>query len=70
MHLDVRRLHCGVTPASGREGCRAQVVGRISRAAFGMDFGYPLIGDDVEFDIAVTAFRVRDEGETEGAVIG
>ena len=65
LHLDVRQLRCGATPAHGREGCRAQVVGRISRAAFGMDYGYPFIGDDVEFDFALTAVRVRDEGETE-----
>ena len=39
--------------------------GRISRRAFGMDFAYPLVGDDVELDFGVTAFRVRDEGETE-----
>ena len=27
--------------------------------------GYTLIGDDVDFDFAITAVRVREEGETE-----
>ena len=65
VHLDVRELRCVAAPAHGREGCRAQIVGRLSRSAFGMDYGYPFIGDDVEFDFAVTAFRVADEGGTE-----
>jgi polyisoprenoid-binding protein YceI len=32
-------------------------VGRISRAAFGMTYAYPLDGDEVDLDIAVTARR-------------
>jgi hypothetical protein len=28
-----------------------------------MDFAYPLIGDEVELDFALTAFRVRAAGE-------
>jgi polyisoprenoid-binding protein YceI len=65
MHLDVRRMRCDARPVDGAVGCRAEVVGRISRAAYGMSFGYPVIGDDVEIDLAVTAVRVRDQGETE-----
>jgi polyisoprenoid-binding protein YceI len=64
LHLDVRQMRCGATLAHGHEGCRAHVVGRLSRTAFGMDFAYPLIGDEVQLDFALTAFRVRDEGET------
>jgi polyisoprenoid-binding protein YceI len=63
VRLDVRELRCA--PAWERERCHAEVGGRISRAAFGMEYGYPLIGDDVDFDFAVTAVRVRDDGETE-----
>ena len=63
VRLDVRELRCA--PARERERCHAEVAGRISRAAFGMEYGYPLIGDDVDFDFEVTAVRVRDEGETE-----
>ena len=65
VRFEVKRVQCGAIPDDGREGCGALVTGRISRRAFGMDFAYPLIGDDVELDFAVTAFRVRDEGETE-----
>jgi polyisoprenoid-binding protein YceI len=43
-----------------RETCDAEVVGRISRAAFGMDFAYPLIGDEVDLQFVVTASRERD----------
>jgi polyisoprenoid-binding protein YceI len=57
VRLEVTRLECGTRPDDGRESCSAEVVGRISRAAFGMDFGYPLIGDEVELEFAVTAFR-------------
>jgi polyisoprenoid-binding protein YceI len=63
LRLDVRELRCAPSPE--RERCHAEVVGRISRAAFGMEYGYPLIGDDVDFEFAVTAVRVRDDGETE-----
>ena len=65
VRLEVKRVQCGAIPDDGREGCGASVAGRISRRAFGMDFAYPLVGDDVELDFGVTAFRVRDEGETE-----
>ena len=57
--FDVVRLHC-TTRDDAREACDAEVVGRISRGAFGMDFGYPLIGDDVDLQFVVTAFRERD----------
>ena len=57
MHLDVHDVQCGLAAGGGRDGCRARVVGRLSRAAFGMHFGYPLIGDDVEFDFAIMALR-------------
>ena len=63
VRLEVKRVECGTQPEDGRETCGASVAGHISRGAFGMDFAYPLIGDDVELDFAVTAFRVRDAGE-------
>jgi polyisoprenoid-binding protein YceI len=61
--LDVRELRCAPA-APARERCQARVLGRISRAEFGMTYGAPLIGDEVELDFVVTAVRVRDEGET------
>ena len=63
VRLDVTRLECRSRPGDERETCGAEVSGHLSRAAFGMDFGYPLIGDDVELEIAVNFFRVRDVDE-------
>jgi hypothetical protein len=56
--LDVTRVECAIRPDDRREVCGATVTGRISRRAFGMDFAYPLIGDDVELQFEVTALRV------------
>lgn len=59
VRLDVTRVECGSPPAAVR-GCGALVSGRVSRRAFGMSFAYPLIGDEVALDFAVTAVRVLD----------
>jgi len=61
VRLEVTRFECGIGPADGREACSALVTGRISRRAFGMGFAYPLIGDEVELEFALIAYRVRDE---------
>jgi polyisoprenoid-binding protein YceI len=63
VRFDVLRLECGVRPDDGREACGAEVSGRISRGAFGMDFAYPLIGDEVDLEFVVNAFRIRDMDE-------
>jgi len=63
VRLEVMRLECGMRPGDGRETCGADVVGRISRGAFGMDFAYPLIGDAVDLQFVVTAFRASDADE-------
>jgi polyisoprenoid-binding protein YceI len=60
VRLDVARVECAIRPDDGRETCGATVTGRISRRAFGMDFAYPLIGDEVELEFEVTAFRIGD----------
>jgi len=60
VRLDVARVECAIRPDDGREACGALVTGRISRRAFGMDFAYPLIGDEVELEFEVIAFRARD----------
>jgi len=64
IRLEVRELRCSPMPTGAREACRALVVGQISRAAFGMDYAYPLIGDEVELEFSITALRIRDD-ETE-----
>ena len=60
VRLDVARVECAIRPDDGREACGALVTGRISRRAFGMDFAYPLIGDEVALEFELTAFRVGD----------
>jgi polyisoprenoid-binding protein YceI len=65
LRLEVQTLACGRNPADGREGCGATVTGKLLRRDFGMVSAYPLVGDDVDLDFAITAFRVRDAGETE-----
>jgi polyisoprenoid-binding protein YceI len=60
VRLDVAGVDCAIRPDVGREACGATVTGRISRRAFGMDFAYPLIGDEVELQFEVTALRVAD----------
>ena len=59
VRFDVIGIKC-VARDGSRETCDAEVVGRISRAAFGMDFSYPLIGDEVDLQFVVTASRERD----------
>jgi polyisoprenoid-binding protein YceI len=58
VRFDVIGLECGSRDES-KETCDAEVVGRISRGAFGMDFGYPLVGDEVDLQFVVTASRER-----------
>ena len=62
VRLDVTHVECAIRPDDGSEACGATVTGRISRRAFGMDFAYPLIGDEVELQFEVTALRVGDAG--------
>ncbi len=56
----VTDVRCEAPRAGGGERCDAAISGSISRRAFGMDFAYPLIGDDVRFDFAVSAERAAD----------
>jgi polyisoprenoid-binding protein YceI len=63
VRVEVTRIECGTRSDDRRETCDAAVTGRLSRGAFGMDFAYPLIGDEVELDFAVFAFRPRGAGE-------
>ncbi len=56
----VTDVHCAAPRAGAAERCDAAISGSISRRAFGMDFAYPLIGDDVRFDFVVSAERAGD----------
>lgn len=63
VRFDVTRLECGRGAGDEKESCGAEVSGHLSRGAFGMDFAYPLIGDEVTLEFAVKAFRVREADE-------
>ncbi len=65
VRLEVKRMACATDSADGREGCGAEVATRISRSAFGMSYARLLVSDEIELDFAITAFRVRNTGETE-----
>jgi len=60
VRLDVRNVRCGAAASEGGERCDAEIVGRISRRDFGIDYGYPLVGDEVLLTFAVSALRQRD----------
>lgn len=64
VRLEVGALECVRSSGDGGESCVATVAGRLLRREFGMDFAYPLIGDAILLDVAITALRVRnDNGE-------
>jgi polyisoprenoid-binding protein YceI len=61
--FEVRKIECKARSENADETCGAEVVGRILRSAFGMDFLYPLIGDDVELEFHVTASRGGEQDD-------
>ncbi len=61
VRFDVKRMECGADTGVGNDGCAASVSGHISRSAFGMSFGYPLVGDEVALDFSIRAIRVPDD---------
>ena len=65
LRLEVQRLACGRNYAVGHDGCGATVSGYLLRREFGMEYGYPFVGDSIELEFAITALRVRDDGEKE-----
>ena len=60
VRLEVRNVRCGPLASEGGERCEAEIVGHISRRAFGIDYAYPLVGDEVLLTFAVSAERQRD----------
>ena len=55
--LKIERIQCGVMPDSGREGCGAGASSRIKRSDFGLTYAMGLIGDDVDLEFQVIAYR-------------
>lgn len=55
--LDIREFTCGRHFPSFRNFCGADVHTTIRRSDFGMNYGIPLIGDEVKLAIEVEGFR-------------
>ena len=55
--LDIREFACGRHFPSFRNFCGADVHTTIKRSDFGMNYGIPLIGDEVRLAIEVEGFR-------------
>jgi polyisoprenoid-binding protein YceI len=56
--LKIDRLQCGPVPDNGRESCGAGAVSTIKRSEFGLTFALGLIGDDIDLEFRVIAYRV------------
>lgn len=60
VRFEVRNIECGPAAGEGGERCSAEIVGRISRHDFGIDYAYPFVGDEVLLTFAVSALRQPD----------
>lgn len=65
LRLEVGHLVCGRITADGQESCDAMVTGRLQRSDFGMEYGFPIVGDDVELEFEIVAIRVGAEPDGE-----
>jgi polyisoprenoid-binding protein YceI len=61
LKLEVQRLECGRVSTDGHESCLATVAGQLRRRDFGMEAGYPIVGDVITLDFAITAVRASAE---------
>jgi len=55
--LEIREFNCGRQFPTFRSFCGADVHTTIQRSDFGMNYGIPLIGDEVKLAIEVEGFR-------------
>ena len=58
--LDVSRMHCGIHPMDPKKQkyvCGFDATAKIKRADFGINYGLPAIGDDMELSFEVEAIR-------------
>jgi len=55
--LKVERWRCGPNPFNKKEMCGGTASGRIKRSEFGMKYGVPAIGDDVNLMIGFEAYK-------------
>jgi polyisoprenoid-binding protein YceI len=57
--LKIERMHCGVIPDSGREGCGAEASSTIKRSDFGLTYAMGLVGNDIDLTFEVVAYRTQ-----------
>jgi len=55
--VTVERMNCG--PATLGESCGVAVGSRIRRSDFGLTFGLPFVGDEIDLSFDLTARRVQ-----------
>ena len=61
IHLKISDFACGKHPFFGTTVCGASASTSIKRSAFGMDYGIPMVGDEVNIFIQVEATEVVPE---------
>jgi polyisoprenoid-binding protein YceI len=58
--LDVKRMHCGINPMDPKKKqyrCGFDAVAKIKRSDFGVKFGIPAIGDEMNIELDAEAVR-------------
>jgi polyisoprenoid-binding protein YceI len=55
--LTVTSFHCGLNPIFKKQACGANAIATIKRSEWGMNAYVPVIGDEVQLEIEVEAFR-------------
>lgn len=55
--LDVASINCGVHPFNKKDVCGFDATTKIKRSDFGIKYGLPAIGDDMNIMIEVEAFK-------------
>lgn len=55
--LTVTHMKCGVHPFNKKELCGFDATAKIKRSDFGVNYGLPAIGDDMELIFEVEAFK-------------
>jgi len=55
--LTVTDMKCGVHPFSKKELCGFDATAKIKRSDFGVNYGLPAIGDEMELSFEVEAYK-------------
>lgn len=55
--LDVNHIHCAVHPMNKKDVCGFNATTKIKRSDFGVKFGLPAVGDDVEISLEMEAVK-------------